>query len=48
MARGRTGQVIAWFKNTMSAEIAVLNRSPSRSSVTFLMHSCRAFINPLR
>ena len=31
---------MASFTNTISAEIAVLNRIPSKSSVTFLMHVC--------
>ena len=36
-------QVIASFTKTIIAEIAVLKRIPSRSSVTFLMHACSVF-----
>ncbi len=35
--------VIASLMKTIIAEIAVLKRSPSRSSVTFLMHACSVF-----
>src|SRR5690349_87794 len=40
--RGLISHVIASVTNTMSAEMAVLKRRLSRSSVTFLMHACSA------
>jgi hypothetical protein len=41
-AAGLVSHVIASFTNTIIAEMAVLKRSPSRSSVTFLMQVCSA------
>ncbi len=40
---GFVSQVIASFTKTIIAEIAVLKRIPSRSSVTFLMQACSVF-----
>ena len=40
--RGLVSQVMASLTNTISAEMAVLKRMPSRSSVTFLMQACSA------
>ena len=37
---GFVSHVIASFTKTIIAEIAVLKRMPSRSSVTFLMQAC--------
>ena len=37
---GFVSHVIASFTKTIIAEMAVLKRIPSRSSVTFLMHVC--------
>ena len=42
-ATGFVSQVIASFTKTIMAEIAVLKRIPSRSSVTFLMQACSVF-----
>src|SRR5204862_2902963 len=41
---GFVSHVIASFTKTIIAEIAVLKRMPSKSSVTFLMQACSVFI----